>query len=65
MPFTDVIFPFKVAEDGYLKLIDFGYAKMLTERTYSVVGTIDYLAPEVVLQRGHWFGADWCVLIQT
>lgn len=45
--------------DGYIKLIDFGYAKRLVERTYSVVGTVEYLAPEVILQRGHRFGADW------
>jgi len=45
--------------DGYVKLIDFGYAKRLVERTYSVVGTVEYLAPEVIMQRGHRFGADW------
>lgn len=48
--------------DGYVKLIDFGYAKRLVERTYSVVGTLEYLAPEVIMQRGHRFGADWWCL---
>ena len=48
-----------VCSDGYVKLIDFGYAKKLLHRTYSVVGTVEYLAPEVILQRGHMFGADW------
>jgi CRP-like cAMP-binding protein len=48
--------------DGYVKLIDFGYAKRLVERTYSVVGTVEYLAPEVIMQRGHRFGADWWAL---
>ena len=51
-----------IAADGYLKLVDFGYAKRLAERTYSVVGRVEYLAPEVLLQRGHWFGADWWAL---
>ena len=48
--------------DGYVKLIDFGYAKKLRDRTYSVVGTVEYLAPEVISQRGHMFGADWWAL---
>ena len=37
--------------DGYVKLIDFGYAKKLQHRTYSVVGTVEYLAPEVIRLR--------------
>ena len=37
--------------DGYVKLIDFGYAKKLQHRTYSVVGTVEYLAPEVIRVR--------------
>ena len=48
--------------DGYVKLIDFGYAKKLRDRTFSVVGTVEYLAPEVIAQRGHMFGADWWAL---
>ena len=48
--------------DGYVKLIDFGYAKKLSDRTYSVVGTVEYLAPEVIAQRGHMFGVDWWAL---
>mmetsp|Transcript_63035 Transcript_63035/g.136903 ORF Transcript_63035/g.136903 Transcript_63035/m.136903 type:complete len:981 (-) Transcript_63035:99-3041(-) len=44
---------------GYLKLVDFGLAKQLdekTERTFSVVGTVLYMAPEVV--RGHGYGTE-------
>jgi len=51
-----------LTHDGYVKLVDFGYAKRLTERTFSVVGTVEYLAPEVIQQRGHSFGADWWAL---
>lgn len=47
--------------DGYLKLCDFGFAKELTdgEQAYSLVGTPDYLAPEVISGAGHDFSADW------
>lgn len=36
--------------DGHIKLIDFGLSKLLTNRevpSYSIVGTPEYLAPEV------------------
>jgi protein kinase A len=36
---------------GHVKLIDFGFAKQLTERTFTNCGTIGYTAPEV-LQQG-------------
>ena len=42
---------------GYLKLCDFGFAKVLKagERTFSYVGTPDYMAPEIACHRGHTF----------
>ena len=50
--------------DGYLKIIDFGLAKMLDSgsmtRTYC--GTPEYLAPEMILQSGHNFSIDWWAL---
>ena len=33
---------------GYLKVTDFGFAKVVPDRTYTLCGTPDYLAPEVV-----------------
>eukprot|EP00586_Coscinodiscus_wailesii_P010441 CAMPEP_0172503214 /NCGR_PEP_ID=MMETSP1066-20121228/167296_1 /TAXON_ID=671091 /ORGANISM="Coscinodiscus wailesii, Strain CCMP2513" /LENGTH=689 /DNA_ID=CAMNT_0013278855 /DNA_START=128 /DNA_END=2194 /DNA_ORIENTATION=+ len=43
---------------GYLKLVDFGLAKKLdTGKTWTLCGTPDYLAPEVILNEGH----DWAV----
>ena len=45
--------------DGYLKLVDFGFAKVLTDRTWTLCGTPEYLAPEVILVKGHGFGVDW------
>lgn len=44
---------------GYLKLIDFGIAKKLEEgksRTFTMIGTPHYMAPEVM--RGHGYGTE-------
>jgi serum/glucocorticoid-regulated kinase 2 len=48
-------------EDGYLKLIDFGMAKILKEGeiTNSFCGTPEYLAPEIITGEGHNRMADW------
>ncbi|CAK0873259.1 unnamed protein product [Prorocentrum cordatum] len=47
--------------DGYCKLIDFGFAKELPEgdKTFTLCGTPEYLAPEVILNQGHGRAADW------
>lgn len=47
---------------GYLKLTDFGFAKRLDGRTYTLCGTPEYLAPEVLLQKGHGKAVDWWCL---
>ena len=50
-----------ITENGYVKLIDFGFAKKLASggRTYTLCGTPEYLAPEMILLAGHGFGVDW------
>jgi len=50
-----------LAADGYLKLIDFGFTKRMepTERTYTVCGTLEYMAPEIIALRGHGPQVDW------
>ena len=37
---------------GHLKLTDFGFAKAIgARRTYTLCGTPDYLAPEIILNK--------------
>ena len=47
-----------VDEFGYLKLLDFGTAKVIKNRTFTVVGTPQYMAPEIILGKGYSFAAD-------
>lgn len=48
-----------VDEDGYLKLIDFGTAKIVNSRTYTVVGTPHYMAPEIIIGKGYGVAVDY------
>lgn len=51
-----------ISANGYLKLTDFGFAKQLEGRTYTLCGTPEYLAPEILLQKGHSKPVDWWCL---
>ena len=48
--------------DGYIRVVDFGFAKRVFTRTYTVCGTPEYLAPELLMMKGHGFGVDWWAL---
>ena len=47
---------------GYLKLTDFGFAKVVESRTYTLCGTPEYLAPEILQNKGHSKPVDWWTL---
>ncbi|EJD53274.1 Pkinase-domain-containing protein [Auricularia subglabra TFB-10046 SS5] len=44
---------------GYLRLTDFGFAKYVEDSTYTLCGTPEYLAPEVIQSHGHGKAVDW------
>ncbi|XP_051897493.1 cGMP-dependent protein kinase 2 [Pristis pectinata] len=47
--------------DGYVKMADFGFAKRigLGKKTWTFCGTPEYVAPEIIMNKGHDFGADY------
>ncbi|XP_055332267.1 cGMP-dependent protein kinase 1-like isoform X2 [Paramacrobiotus metropolitanus] len=46
---------------GYVKLVDFGFAKRLGvgKKTWTFCGTPEYVAPEIILNKGHDLSADY------
>mmetsp|Transcript_2554 Transcript_2554/g.3571 ORF Transcript_2554/g.3571 Transcript_2554/m.3571 type:complete len:823 (-) Transcript_2554:2516-4984(-) len=44
---------------GYCVLVDLGFAKIVVDKTYTLCGTPEYLAPEIILSKGHDKGVDY------
>lgn len=48
---------------GYLKVTDWGFAKHVTDRTYTLCGHVEYLCPEAIVHdSGYGKGADYWAL---
>ncbi|KAF7232445.1 hypothetical protein EG68_07881 [Paragonimus skrjabini miyazakii] len=48
-----------LGSNGYVKLVDFGFAKFVPRRTYTLCGTPEYIAPEMIMHRGYGRSVDW------
>ncbi|CAF4943002.1 unnamed protein product [Pieris macdunnoughi] len=46
-------------ESGYITLGDFGFCKIIRSRTWTICGTPEYIAPEIILSKGYTFSVDW------
>ncbi|KAJ1558100.1 camp-dependent protein kinase catalytic subunit [Nowakowskiella sp. JEL0078] len=47
---------------GHLKITDFGFAKLVPDVTWTLCGTPDYLAPEIIQSKGYGRAVDWWAL---
>lgn len=54
-----------IGRDGNIKITDFGFAKKLeNDRTFTLCGTPEYLAPEIIkgTKQGYGKSVDWWAL---
>ncbi|KAJ3019536.1 UNVERIFIED_CONTAM: camp-dependent protein kinase catalytic subunit [Siphonaria sp. JEL0065] len=48
---------------GHIKITDFGFAKQIKDdQTWTLCGTPDYLAPEIIRAKGYGKSVDWWAL---
>lgn len=47
-----------ITADGVVKLSDLSFAKYIPGRSYTCQGTLEYMAPEIILNKGHGLAVD-------
>lgn len=48
-----------LTEKGHIKITDFGLSRKIDGKAYTMVGTIEYLAPEVIKNIGYSYAVDY------
>ena len=51
-----------ITHEGNIKIVDFGFAKEVVDQTWTLCGTPDYLAPEIILSKGYGRAVDYYAL---
>ncbi|CAD5234540.1 unnamed protein product [Bursaphelenchus xylophilus] len=51
-----------MTQEGHVKLTDFGFAKEIHNKSYTLCGTAEYLAPELANRSGHNHCVDYWAL---
>ena len=59
-----------IGADGHIKLTDFGLSKILSDvdKAFTICGTVQYLAPEILSGEGYNLSVDWwslgCIMFE-
>ena len=59
-----------IGADGHIKLTDFGLSKILSnvDKAFTICGTVQYLAPEILTGEGYNLSVDWwslgCIMFE-
>lgn len=48
-----------IEKTGYLKMIDFGTSKVISDFTQTIIGTPHYIAPEILIGKGYSLTSDY------